>query len=47
MSGRNEREFKVKPAAPRSRDQRFLTRVLTEISKAGGKILKPDRKSVV
>lgn len=41
MSGRNEREFKVKPAAPRSRDQRFLTRVLTEISKAGGKILKP------
>ncbi|MBI5277766.1 MAG: relaxase/mobilization nuclease and DUF3363 domain-containing protein [Burkholderiales bacterium] len=41
MSGRDEREFKVKPTAPRSRDQRFLTRVLTELSKAGGKILKP------
>lgn len=43
MSGRDEREFKVKPAAPRSRDRRFLSRVLTEISKAGGKVLKPAR----
>ncbi|HSV82686.1 MAG TPA: DUF3363 domain-containing protein, partial [Ramlibacter sp.] len=43
MSGRDEREFKVKPAAPRSGDQRFLSRVLKEISKAGGKVFKPTR----
>ncbi|NPC57790.1 relaxase/mobilization nuclease and DUF3363 domain-containing protein [Caenimonas soli] len=43
MSARDEREFKVKPGAPRSGDRRFLTRVLTEISKAGGKVWKPTR----
>jgi type IV secretory pathway VirD2 relaxase len=45
MSGRDEREFKVKPAAPRSRDRQFLSRVLTEISKAGGRAFKPTRSS--
>jgi type IV secretory pathway VirD2 relaxase len=41
MSGRDEREFKIKPAAPRSGDRRFLSRVFTAVGKAGGKILKP------
>ncbi len=38
MSGGDEKEFKVKPRAPRSRDRQFLSRVLTEISKAGGRV---------
>lgn len=41
MTGRDEREFKVKPAAPRSRDRQFLSRVFAAVGKAGGKVLKP------
>lgn len=40
MSRRDENAFKVKPGAPKTRDRQFLSRVLTEVSKAGGKALK-------
>ncbi|MBP3982397.1 relaxase/mobilization nuclease domain-containing protein [Acidovorax sp. JG5] len=40
MSRRDENTFKVKPGAPKTRDRQFLSRVLTEVSKAGGKALK-------
>ena len=43
MSQRDENAFKVKPGAPRTRDRQFLSRVLTEVSKAGGNALKPAR----
>ena len=37
MSRRDENTFKVKPGAPRTRDRQFLSRVLTEVSKAGSR----------
>lgn len=40
MSRRDENTFKVKPGAPRTRDRQFLSRVLTEVSKAGSKALR-------
>jgi type IV secretory pathway VirD2 relaxase len=45
MGSRDENAFKVKPAAPKTRDRQFLSRVLREVSKAGGKALKLGQSS--
>src|SRR5438105_12394074 len=45
MSRRDENAFKVKPAAPKTRDRPFLSRVLREVSKAGGRALKLGQSS--
>jgi type IV secretory pathway VirD2 relaxase len=45
MSSRDENAFKVRPAAPKARDRQFLSRVLREVSKAGGRALKLGQSS--
>jgi type IV secretory pathway VirD2 relaxase len=37
MSSRDDDRFRVRPGAPKSRQQKFVSRVLKEVSKAGGK----------
>jgi type IV secretory pathway VirD2 relaxase len=37
MSRKNDDNFRVRPGAPKNRQQRFVSRVLREVSKAGGK----------
>ena len=37
MSSRDDDRFRVRPGAPRNRQQKFVSQVLKEISKAGGK----------
>jgi type IV secretory pathway VirD2 relaxase len=46
MSSRNENAFRVKPTAPKTRDRQFLSRVLREVSKAGGRAVKLGQSSV-
>jgi type IV secretory pathway VirD2 relaxase len=43
MSKRDDNAFKLKPTAPKTRDRQFLSRVLREVSNAGGKALKFTR----
>jgi len=45
MNNPDENPFKVKPAAPKTRDRQFLSRVLREVSKAGGRALKLGQSS--
>jgi type IV secretory pathway VirD2 relaxase len=45
MSSRDENSFKVRPATPKARDRQFLSRVLREVSKAGGRALKLGQAS--
>lgn len=37
MSSRDDDRFRVRPGAPKSRQQKFVSQVLKEVSKAGGK----------
>jgi type IV secretory pathway VirD2 relaxase len=37
MSGHDEDRFRVRPGAPKNRQQKFVSQVIKEISKAGGK----------
>ncbi len=37
MSSRDDDRFRVRPSAPRNRQQKFVSQVLKEVSKAGGK----------
>ncbi len=37
MSKRDDNRFRVRPSAPRNRQQKFVSQVLKEVSKAGGK----------
>lgn len=37
MSGHDEDRFRVRPGAPKNRQQKFVSQVLKEVSKAGGK----------
>lgn len=37
MSSRDDDRFRVRPGAPRNRQQKFVSQVLKEVSKAGGK----------
>jgi type IV secretory pathway VirD2 relaxase len=41
MSRKDDDNFRVRPGAPKNRQQRFVSRVLREVSKAGGK---PSRR---
>src|SRR5436305_14792388 len=45
MSKRDDNAFRLRPTAPKTRDRQFLSRVLREVSKAGGKALKLTRSS--
>jgi hypothetical protein len=45
MTRRDDNAFRPKPTAPKTRDRQFLSRVLREVGKAGGKALKFTRSS--
>ena len=37
MSKQDDDRFRVRPSAPKNRQQKFVSQVLKEVSKAGGK----------
>ncbi len=40
MSNRDDDRFRVRPGAPKGRQQKFVSKVLKEVSKAGGKLVR-------
>ncbi|MHB0975243.1 MAG: DUF3363 domain-containing protein [Thiobacillus sp.] len=43
MSSRDDDPFRVRPGAPKNRQQKFVSKVLKEVSKAGGKSVRKSR----
>ncbi len=43
MSSRDDDHFRVRPGAPKGRQQKFVSKVLKEVSKAGGKSVRKPR----
>ena len=47
MSQQDDERFRVRPSTPKDRQQKFISKVLKEVSKAGGKPLRTQTSAAV
>jgi len=44
MTDRRDDDFRLRPGAPKSRDKGFVSKVLKQVGKAGGKLNEPPER---